>query len=302
MKATAIAPANIAFIKYWGKKDAKLRLPYNPSISMNLSSCITTTTVEFSKEFQIDTVTEGFNPKRVIEHIDRLRALSGINDRVRVTTANNFPSSSGIASSASGFAALTVAAADALGLHLSERKLTELARLGSGSACRSIPDGFVKWDGEFAYSIYPPDYWDILDILVIVGKAAKSVSSSEGHENVETSPLFAKRLAALPGRFRNIELAMKNKDFSLFGKTIEEECLDMHHVMQTQDPPLFYWTRDTQGVIDDIKMSGVPAYFTVDAGPNVHIICEGKDEARVRAVLSGREIIVNKPAKGAHSI
>lgn len=302
MKATAIAPANIAFIKYWGKKDAKLRIPYNPSISMNLSSCITTTTVEFSKEFPEDSVTEGFNPKRVIEHIDRLRTLAGVQERVKVTTANNFPSSSGVASSASGFAALTVAASSALGLNLSVRKLTELARLGSGSACRSIPDGFVKWDGEFAYSLYPANYWDILDILVIVGKTAKSVSSSEGHEHVETSPLFAKRLAALSGRIQKIETALQHKDFPLFGTTLEEECRDMHRVMQTQDPPLFYWTRETQTVIDDIKMSGVPAYCTVDAGPNVHIICEGKDEQRVRSVVSGKEIIINRPANGAHII
>lgn len=302
MKATAQAPANIAFIKYWGKRDAKLRIPYNSSISMNLSACLTETTVEFSNNFSEDTVSQGFDTKRVLEHIDRLRDVAGIHDHVRVTTSNNFPSSSGIASSASGFAALTVATVAALGLKLSEKELTALSRLGSGSACRSIPDGFVKWDGEFAYSIYPSDYWDIRDIIVVVGKTAKKVSSSEGHEAVETSPYFKKRLEALPKRIEKLEQALKEKNFKNFGEIIEEDCLDMHHVMQTQKQPLYYWTDETQKVTDQVKNSGLPVYYTVDAGPNVHIICEAKNEVRVIEQLSGRQIIVNKPAYGARII
>lgn len=309
MKASAIAPANIAFIKYWGKKDADLRIPYNPSISMNLSACTTTTTVEFSKKFSTDTVSEGFNTSRVIEHIDRLRLLAGTNDRAHIATKNNFPASSGIASSASGFAALTIAASAALNLNLSERELTALARLGSGSASRSIPDGFVKWEGEFAHSLYPADYWDIRDIVVVVLNNVKKISSSAGHETVKTSPFFHKRLEALPDRIQKIEAAFGEKNFSRFGDIIEEDCLDMHHIMQTQTPPLMYWNDITIQIMNAVvkwRKGGLPVYFTIDAGPNVHVICEGKDEACVLDALKNisevEEIIVNKPSKGAQII
>ncbi len=309
MKATAQAPSNIAFIKYWGKKDALLRIPQNPSISMNLSACITTTTVEFSKDFPDDTVTEGFNTARVIEHIDRLREMSGVHEHVRVSTVNNFPVSSGIASSASGFAALTVACAEALHLKLSEQELTMLARVGSGSACRSIPDGFVKWDGEYAYSMYPSDYWDLRDIVVVTGNTAKKISSSDGHSAVETSPFYTKRLSEIPKRIQMIEDAFQKKDFQMFGEVVEEDCLDMHHVMQTQEPPLMYWNESTQRImkaIVDWRKTGLPAYFTIDAGPNVHLICEGKDEERVleklKLVLGVETIIRNKVASGARII
>ncbi|OGG24104.1 diphosphomevalonate decarboxylase [Candidatus Gottesmanbacteria bacterium RIFCSPLOWO2_01_FULL_43_11b] len=306
MKVTAIAPANIAFIKYWGRKDAKLRIPSNPSISMNLSACITKTTVEFSNDFKQDTVTKGFDEKRIIAHIDRIRDLAKTKMRAKITTNNSFPTSVGVASSASGFAALTVAAAAALGLKLSPKKLSSLARLGSGSACRSIPDGFVKWEGEYAYSLYPHDYWDLRDILVIVESKQKEISSSKGHEAVETSPFFAKRLAMIPKRIKWIEKALGEKNFPAFGKVIEEDCLDMHHVMQTQDPPLIYWNDKTREIMDTVRRwrkEGIPVYFTIDAGANVHLICEGKDERKVIETLGSRyQIIINKPARGAHLI
>jgi len=310
MRITAVAPANIAFIKYWGRRDAKLRIPYNPSISMNLSDCTTTTTVEFSDALSTTKVTlqrefGGFVDKeteRVIQQLDRICQKAGIQKKAEVVTSNSFPKSSGIASSASGFAALTVAAAAALGLKLSEKELTELARLGSGSACRSIPDGFVKWDGEFAYSLYPHDYWDLRDIVVIVGSTGKDVSSSDGHDTVETSPLFKKRLADLPRRIQRLETALQEKNFKVFGETLEEDCLDMHHVMQTQSPPLYYWNAETVKIMEFIKKRTVPAYFTIDAGPNVHVICEGKDEEKITKLFKNKNIIVNRPAKGAHLV
>jgi diphosphomevalonate decarboxylase len=308
MKATAVAPANIAFIKYWGKKDAKLRIPYNPSISMNLSGCTTTTTVEFSDTFSKDIVI-GVEPERVMEHIDRLRNLSGVKSCVRVETKNNFPIASGIASSASGFAALTVAAAAALDMNFSEKELTALARVGSGSACRSIPDGFVKWEGEFAYSLYPHDYWDIRDIVVIVEKTTKKISSSVGHESVETSPLFIKRLEVIPTRIEKIEQAFEQKNFQLLGEVVEEDCLDMHAVMQTQKQPLLYWNVMTKSIMEQVRVwrsEGLAVYFTIDAGPNLHLICEGKDEERVmekvKKLLGVEQIIKNRVSRGAQII
>lgn len=316
MKCTAVAPANIAFIKYWGRTDATLRLPANPSVSMNLSASTTTTTVEFSNGYSEDSIelleTGGFSAKenrRVIRQLDIVREYAGVNTRARIVTKNTFPKSSGAASSASGFAALTMAAASALGLTLPEKELTMMARLGSGSACRSIPDGFVKWEGEAAYSLYPHAYWDLRDILVIVENRAKDVSSSAGHDTAGTSPYFPERLKRIPDRLARLERALAEKNFRAFGEVTEEDCLDMHRVMQTQTPPLFYWNDATRTLMEAVRVwrsTGIPVYFTIDAGPNVHLLCEGNNEGRVREALSTMvgiaDVIVNAPAEGAHIV
>ena len=329
MKATAVAPANIAFIKYWGKKDASLRLPLNASLSMNLSDACTTTTVEFDSHLNRDTVVfldvpykskwprnlYGDEIQRVIDHLDRMRNIAGISMRAQVMTINTFPKSSGIASSASGFAALTVAAAAALGLQYSEKELSILARLGSGSACRSIPDGFVLWEeGElsetsFARSIFSHDWWDVRDIVIVVASGKKEISSAAGMEQVNTSPKLSERLAAVPNRIKRAIDAIANKDIQALGNVIEEDCLDMHAVMQSQVPALYYWTEETKQIMDAVgqwRREGLAVYFTIDAGPNVHLVCEGKQEKRVLEKikeLSGVErLIVNKSARGAHLI
>jgi len=321
MKATAIAPANIAFIKYWGKADEALRTPLNDSLSMNLTGAHTITTVSFDPSYttdQIELVDGAFSDAetaRVIRGLDRVRKKAGSVLKAKVVTMNTFPKGAGSAASASGFAALTVAAFSALGKVLSEKELSVFARLGSGSACRSIPDGFTVWEKgtddatSYAYSIYPADYWDIRDILIIVDKKMKKVSTTDGMERVFTSPNLAARLDAVPRRMTDIRKAMETKDFARFGSITEEDCLDMHAVMQTQTPPLMYWSPVTQQIMDHVvalRADGVPAYFTIDAGPNVHVICEGKNEQRVVESLGSlmgiEEIIYNKPATGAHII
>ncbi len=328
MKQTALAPANIAFIKYWGKADPPddeagdaLRLPLNDSLSMNLSGAYTVTTVEFSETFVKDEVTllDGtFSEKeigRVVKGLDRIREKARSKEFARVVTKNTFPKGAGSAASASGFAALTVAGFAALGVKLSEKELTIVARTGSGSACRSIPDGFVEWVGgktsaeSYAYSLYPSTYWDIRDLLVIVDTKMKKTSSTEGMEAIRTSPYLATRLSAIPKRIDELKKAMEEKHFVRFGEIIEEDCLDMHHVMQTQVPPLMYWNDTTKQIMNAVatwRKAGLPVYFTIDAGPNVHLICEGKDEQRVLDMIKGvsgiEEIILNKPSKGAQII
>ncbi len=331
MKATAIAPANIAFIKYWGKADDALRLPLNSSISMNLSECTTTTTVEFSDSYKEDAV-EFLDQEaltilsrplqdcqseslRVCKHLDNMRARAGNTWRARVVTKNSFPKSAGIASSASGFAALTVAAAEALDLALSEKELTMLARLGSGSACRSIPDGFVEWlkgknsQTSYAYSLYPEDHWDVRDIVVVVQTSQKKTGSTEGMDGVRTSPFWNKRLRDMPDTIKKIKIALVKKDFRLLGETIESECVNMHAVMMTQKPPIYYWNGTTMDIIRSVcdwRKQGIPVYFTIDAGPNVHLICEAKDEQiiskKAREIAGIEKIIVNKPARGARIV
>lgn len=317
MKRTAKAPANIAFIKYWGKTNTELRLPANASISMNLSGALTTTTVEFSDDFDRDVVTcidaafTQHEQEKVIAHIDRIRSIAKIQTKAKVATKNSFPKGVGAASSASGFAALTVAGCSAAGLSISEKDLSVLARIGSGSACRSIPDGFVKWvtgttsEESFAYSLYPSDYWDLCDILVIAESGQKSVSSTVGMEAAATSPFWENRFRTLPKRMQRVEKALAEKNFWMLGEAIEEDSLDMHYVMQTQTPPMYYWNEKTKDIMEAVKYwrsAGLAVYFTIDAGPNVHLICEAKDKTRVLENLAGYHVIVNQPSKGAHLI
>ncbi len=318
MKKTAIAPSNIAFIKYWGKRDEDLRIPSNDSVSMNLSDATTTTTVEFVqslKKDEIELADGAFNKNeiaRIVSHLDRIRGLANSADRARVVTKNSFPKGTGIASSASGFAALTVAAAGAAGLSLSEKELTILARLGSGSACRSIPDGFVQWStGEtsnesYAWSLFPSDYWDIRDIVVIVHDKAKKISSTEGMRYITTSPYWEQRQHEVGQRIVKIKDALTQKDFSQFGGIAEEDCLSMHAVMMTQSPALVYWNSATMNILQSIirwREQGLPVYYTLDAGPNVHVLCEGKDEGRLQDEIFGlsavQSVILNTPAPGA---
>lgn len=319
MKATAVAPANIAFIKYWGKKDEKLRLPLNASISMNLSGATTTTTVEFSNAYSSDVIEAADftdrEKEKVTLHLDRLRKIAKSTLRARVVTKNTFPKASGIASSASGFAALTVAATGALGLSLSERELTILARIGSGSGCRSIPDGFVYWkngessDDSFAYSLYPSTYWDLRDIVVIVNAQEKSVSTTDGMARVKTSPFWRERILGIPAKIQAVQYALKHKNIRDLGIVMEEDCVNMHAVAMTQNPPLFYWNEVTMAVIGAVRAwreKGLPVYTTIDAGPNVHLICEAKFEKtiieKVKRLRGIAQLIVNRPSIGARLV
>lgn len=317
MKATATAPANIAFIKYWGNKPGNL--PYSDTISMNLSNCITTTTVEWDSKLKRDTLNlDGINlsgPKleRVVKHLDKIRKVLGISICAKVISKNSFLQGAGIASSASGFAALTLAAARAAGGKLSEKRLSRLARLGSGSASRSIPDGFVIWQKgsdktSYAESIYPPDWWDLRDVIIIVTRKEKAVGSADGHKIAHTSPIFKKRVNQnLPRRTAAILKALKNKDIELLGKTIEEEALELHEVARTSTPPIEYLLEETKRIIGKLipqwRKEGIPVYFTLDAGPNVHAILPGKYEkqllSKIKKELPGVELIINKPGEGA---
>jgi len=321
MKATAIAPANIAFIKYWGKINEKLRLPANSSISMNLSEASSRTFVEFNSSFKKDTVfiggkkVIGVEEERVIEHLDRVRKMAGMKLFAKVISENNFPKSAGIASSASGFAALSLAASTAAGLNLSEKDLSILARLGSGSACRSIPDGFVEWKfgqksgDSFASSLYPSDYWDIYDLIVIVGGKSKKISSTEGHTFATSSPFYKTRILGMEKKVAEIKNALKNKDFTKFGTILEAEAINMHTVMMTSSPPLYYLLPESLKIIYSVmewRETGLEAYFTIDAGPNIHIICRSKDIKALRSKLGKvpgiESTIVNRASRGASLI
>jgi diphosphomevalonate decarboxylase len=317
-KATAIAHPNIAFVKYWGDVDDALNLPANPSISMTLDSLHTTTTVQFAAGMESDALTIDGAPadraalRRVSQHLDRLRALAGAALSARVVSRSNFAASTGLASSASAFAALTLAATTALGLAPSQATLSALARLGSGSACRSIPPGFVEWaagdghDTSFAHSIAPPEHWALCDCIAILDTTPKAIGSREGKARAPTSPLHQMRISGATARVEACRAAILARDLQGLGEAMEVESVLMHAVTMTSRPPVYYWTPDTLGVVRAViawRATGLPIYHTEDAGPNVHCLCEeaNADEVtrRLETVPGVGEVRVARPGPGA---
>lgn len=317
-KITAQAPANIAFIKYWGKQRQNLNIPFSDSISMNLSECFTRTQVEFDENLKNDSLTINNQPateketRRVSDFLDHIRKLAGMNFRARIKSENSFPKGTGIASSASAFAALALAGSRAAGLDLKPEELSALARLGSGSACRSIPDGFAWWrqgadhQTSYATQLAPPDYWDLRDLVVILHTQEKKVGSTQGHDFAASSPFFAKRLELLPQRIDRLRQAFFKKDISEFGPLLEEEALELHIIAMTSNPKIFYLEPKTWELMGEVKkwrQENLPIYFTLDAGPNLHLICESKDEKSALIKLGEidgiKQVIANRPAAGA---
>jgi diphosphomevalonate decarboxylase len=315
-KVTVRAGSNIAFIKYWGVADAQINLPLNNSISMTLADAYTTTTVEWlggpvgADEVVIDNRRlDERAAERIVRHLDRLRALAGVDQRARVVSQNNFPMASGIASSASGFAALTVAGCAALGLELDATRLSALARRGSGSASRSLFAGFVEWEAgdddatSVARQIAPPEHWALADVVAVVSAAAKVVSSEHGHTLAITSPLNAGRIASLPCALGEVRDAIVQRDLRLLGPIIERDALTMHAVMMTGAPSLLYWRPATVEIIQAVRQwrreDDLPVYFTIDAGPNVHLICEQSNvqevERRLAGLTSIQSILTSRP-------
>ena len=287
-QAAALAHPNIAFIKYWGLRDGERKLPTNDSLSMNIGCLSTQTTVSFDPELSADTLVLNEKPitgkglARVQEFLERVRQMADERIYARVVSENNFPIGAGIASSASAFAALALAATRAIGLNLSEKELSSLARYGSGSACRSVPGGFVEWrtdpqTGEsFAVSIAPADHWDLMDCIAILSAGHKSVGSEAGMRRASTSPLQAARVEDSGRRIDLCRQAVLNKDFEALAYVTELDSNLMHAVMMTSEPPLFYWHPQSLAIMKAVKSwqsEGLPVTYTLDAGPNVHVIC-----------------------------
>ena len=320
MKATATAPSNIAFIKYWGKKDEKLKLPENGSISMNLDNLTTTTTVEFDSKYKKDLIIinnkiDSKESDRVIGQLNLVRKEANIFEKAKVVSNNNFPDGTGLSSSASGFAALTLAAVKAAGLNLNEKELSILARQGSGSACRSIPDGFVEWldgstsDSSYARSLYPQNYWKIVDVVAIVSQEKKDISSTAGQQLVTTSPFFSARLSRIKEKISRFKKILKDKNFTELGELIEEEAIELHTIMLTSKPSLIYWLPETVKLMKEVKKwrsDGLEEYFTVNTGQDIHLIIEEKNTERLVKKLKNigeiKNIIINRPSVGARLV
>ena len=316
--ATAQAHPNIAFIKYWGNRDNTLRLPMNGSISMNLDGLTTRTTVSFQPSLSFDQLiingheVMGQGLDRVSYILDIVRGMANITERAEVMTENNFPSGAGIASSASAFAALALAGSKAAGLNLSEPELSRLARRGSGSASRSIPGGFVEWqvgttdEDSYAFSIAEPDHWKLVDCIAVVSASHKKTGSTEGHSIAPTSPLQNARVADTPRRLEICRNAIINRDFNSFASIVELDSDIMHSVMMTSTPALHYWKPTSMKVMESVRQwrgDGLQACYTVDAGPNVHVLCLEEEahmiDKRLREIEGVKDVLVARPGGAA---
>ncbi|MCT6822324.1 MAG: diphosphomevalonate decarboxylase [Apilactobacillus sp.] len=286
-KYTARAHTNIALVKYWGKENEELIIPANSSISLTLDEFYTDTSVIFDSTLQKDLITindEITDDKKIINFLDLIRKKAGINLYAKVESYNHVPNSAGLASSASAYAALATAGSKAAGLELSDKELSMLARRGSGSATRSIFGGFAAWNKgtddntSYGYSIEDPVKMDINMIAIVLNGNPKKISSRVGMKiSYETSPFYDSWIKQTTDDFSTIENAIKNGDFSTLGKTAELNAMRMHSLTLSADPSYLYLNKDSLLVIEMVKTlreQGIECYYTMDAGPNVKIICQ----------------------------
>ncbi|MFQ5943492.1 MAG: diphosphomevalonate decarboxylase [Anaerolineales bacterium] len=301
MHSEAIAHPNIALIKYWGNRDDELRIPANGSISLTLAGLDNQMSVRLEQGLEADSLTINGDPAgsemlhRASQQLDLMRAVAGIETRAQIQSTTNFPMGAGLASSAAAFAALTVAAASALGLKLDKQSLSRFARRGSGSAARSIHGGYVELlagetDQEsYAHQIAPPDHWQLIDLVVLIDESAKHTSSTAGHAVAATSPLQENRVADSPRRLETCRSAILARDFEALAEVVEKDSDLMHSVMMTSEPPLHFLTADTQNLmatVRNLRSQGLSVCYTVDAGPNVHCLCLPESEDSVVSALT----------------
>jgi diphosphomevalonate decarboxylase len=298
-EATAIAHPNIALAKYWGKRAFGHNLPAVPSLSVTLAGMATRTTVRFDAALASDELVLGGAPadaRRASAMLDRVRAASGVSLRARVTSDNDFPTASGLASSASAFAALAVAACAAAGLSWSTEEQSDLARRSSVSSARSLLGGFARLrEGRpgderlAAEPVAPADHWDLRVVVAVTHEGPKAVGSSEGMQHtVETSPYFPAWVDHAPSLCARVRDAVLARDLDALGVAAEESALAMHASAIAAAPGVLYWSGPTIEALAEVRRlraRGVGAYATIDAGPHVKVLTRAADEAAVALAM-----------------
>ncbi|MBS1964045.1 MAG: hypothetical protein JST04_17665 [Bdellovibrionales bacterium] len=335
----ARAPSNIAIVKYMGKADVARNLPANPSLSMTLSNLCTFVEIRPSAESRL--VAEkpegarGESPSlsaegaakflrhlaRVFERAPTLLAPFGVVVRpaeaVEIRTANTFPAAAGIASSASSFAALTLAAAAYAAEDVEafravyakdpelRRRLAALSREGSGSSCRSFEGPFVAWDGERVEAVESA-LRPLSDLVVVVSAGEKKVGSSEAHRRVRTSPHWEGRTIRAANRYADLRRALARGEFAALREIADADFRDMHRLFESSEPPFSYFAPGTEAVLaflGSFAEGNAPIAVTMDAGPNVHVIVHQADEERWRRTLADRfpefPVLVDREGTGA---
>ena len=308
LRARAVAHPNIALIKYWGKaSDAALNEPAVSSLSITLDQLTSETELHFDPELKHDELwlngqLDQSKLARISLNLDKLRKLAGVSTRAIIRSTNNFPTAAGLASSASGFAALVAAGNCALNLGLDEKKQSMLARAMSGSAARSIFGGFAKialpdagpaiehFGSAFAEQIAPAEHWPLEVCVAVVSDKEKSIGSTEGMERSRlTSPYYDSWLAGNDQDVLDAEALVLAKDFEKLAELSEFSCLKMHAMALASRPGLLYWTGatvDAMHCVRALRASGTPVFFTNDAGPQLKAICAPGYGQQVAAALA----------------
>ncbi|HKU79303.1 MAG TPA: diphosphomevalonate decarboxylase [Rhodanobacteraceae bacterium] len=320
---SAQAQPNIALVKYWGKRDAALNLPAAGSLSITLDALHTRTRVRFDDALDADDITlngerDASQTRKLGAFLDLFRARAGIATRARVESGNDFPTGAGLASSASGFAALAIAVDRALRLELDARELSMLARRGSGSAARSIFGGFVEMapgtraDGEdaFATPLLDARAWPLKVVVAVTSRKKKAVDSRAGMETSQrTSPYYRDWIATVPDDLDAARSAVQARDFEKLGAVSEASCLAMHAVMLATRPALIYWNGATLECIQCVRAlqgGGAGVFFTIDAGPQVKAVCLSDHASRVadalRDVTGVEDVLVSGLGEGARIV
>lgn len=314
----AEACANIALAKYWGKSDKGDNLTAVPSLSLTLDALRTRTEVEFVDGSAGDRVymngqeVSGRPAARVFDLLDRIRTQGKEKRRAIVTSYNNFPTAAGLASSASGFAALALAAASAAGLPLAAGRLSSEARKGSASAARSLFGGFVELGAEAdeAMPLCPPDHWDVAMVVAVIASGPKSIGSTGGMLHTkETSPYYAAWEACAPRVFSEVKDGVLRRDFQLVAEAMEHSTRLMHATMITSLPPVLYLKGTTVELMHEIaarRKAGQHVGYTMDAGPNVKVLTTWAEVETTREFLSDfpgvERVIVCRPGPAASEL
>ena len=304
---SAFAPSNIALCKYWGKRDPELNLPVTPSLSVSLGKLGSKVNLRLCRHAdQVE-----LNGRRLKPDSSFARRVSAFLDLFRpdkktffhVVAVNTIPTAAGFASSASGFAALTMALNQLFGWMLNERELSILARLGSGSACRSVYHGFVEWragqraSGMDSYAVPLKARWQNLRMgLVVVSDQAKPIGSRPAMKRTtETSILYRAWPAKVADDLPRLKRAIRHRDFPMLGKTAESNALAMHATMIDSQPPILYWRPESVEAMNTVwrlREKGVEVYFTMDAGPNLKVLFLKKDTAAVKKAFPHLQIVI----------
>ena len=314
MQATAVAQPNIALIKYWGKRDLSCNLPAVGSISITLRELFTRMEVRFDDALDRDALTVNGTPDE-----NMLPRLSACLDRVagqgrahaRIHSSCNFPIAAGLASSASSFAALTVAAAAATGSAADTLRLARLAGQASGSAARSLFGGFVELsnsgDDIDVHELCAADAWPLKVVVAITATGPKAVGSTEAMEiSRKTSPFYSKWVSQQEQDLAIARAAIAERDFEKLAAIAEHNCLKMHSVMWASRPPMMYWNAATMRCLQTVRKlqgEGVGVFFTIDAGPQVKAVCLPESQSRVedamRATEGVRDVMTSGLGAGA---
>jgi diphosphomevalonate decarboxylase len=318
--ATAVAHPNIALAKYWGKREDGHNLPAVPSLSVTLAGMTTTTTVRFDASLEADAFTLAGQPaaagpmKRVVACLDRVRKEAGIAERAVVSSDNDFPTAAGLASSASAFAALSLAASAAAGLSTDAARISDLARKCSVSAARSALGGFVELPAGLpgqellpAAPVAPADHFGLRVVVAVTREGPKPTLSTEGMLHTQrTSPYYPAWVETAPALCARVRAAVLARDMEALGVAAEESALRMHAAALAACPGLVYWVGATVEVMEEVRrlrQRGTLAYFTIDAGPHVKVLTSPEQEdavARALAAVPGvTRVLHTRPGPGA---